>query len=327
MPFPKKQENCRSQIHTVEAGTGDRSVLLGGESVLPFYTFDREIVNAPKVGIEITDGGVKAEPACVQKFYEGCRTAGEMAEKAVTFEGVDFLSLRLLGGDPNGANRSPEELADVVREVAEAVPWPLMISGCGNVGKDADILRAASDVLGGRNAVFLSASEENYESVGSDLGILKGERIGAESAVDINLAKQLNILLLQLGVDPGKIVMNPGTAAAGYGFDYVISTIDRLKAAALTMDDATLQMPIITSVAAEAWSVKESTATQEEMPQWGDLERRGIDMEVVTAAAVLACGSDAVIVKHPESARTIRTMIKRLLCEEGKKAEDGSERA
>ncbi len=312
MPFPAKPQKSRSSIHTVEFGTGDRSIALGGEAVLPFYTFDGDLPQAPKVGIEITDGGTQAEPACIQTCYEGCRSAAEMAKRAEAFDGVDFLCLSLSGGDPNGADRPAAELADVVRKTAEAVSIPLMVSGCGNAGKDADILKAASEVLQGRHAIFLSATEETYESVGADVALLHGETIGAESAVDINLAKQLNILLIQLGVDPGKIVMNPGTAAAGYGFDYVISTIDRIRAAALSQDDETLQMPIVTSVAADCWSVKESTATIEEMPAWGEAERRGIEMETVTAAAVLACGSDAVIVRHPASAKTISRLIREL---------------
>ncbi len=313
MPFPFKSADTKSRIRTVEVGTGPRAILLGGESVFPFYTFDGEIINAPKVGIEITDLGMDAEPECVQRCYEGCHDTVEMAEMAAASEGVDFLSLRLAGGDPNGKNRSAAELSQFVRDVSRAVPLPLMISGCGNVGKDTEILGACASVLQGRNAVFLSAVEENYREVGSAVALSAGQIVGAESAVDINLAKQLNILLIQLGADPEKIVMNPGTAAAGYGFDYVISTLDRVKAAALSQDDATLQMPIITSVASEAWSVKESTASEEEMPLWGDLERRGIEMEVMTASAVLSCGSDAVIVKHPASARTIHLLIDALL--------------
>ena len=119
--------------------------------------------------------------------------------------------------------------------------------------------------------------------------------------------------MTQLGVKAQDIVMNVGSAAVGYGFEYVVSTMDRIKGAALSQNDNMLQMPIITTVADESWSVKEAMASEEDMPEWGALEDRGISMEVQTAAAVLAAGSDAVILKHPQSVATISKRIKELM--------------
>ena len=121
------------------------------------------------------------------------------------------------------------------------------MQACGK--KDAELLAKAAEAVDGKNAVLLAAKEENYKTVGAAAGLAYKQIVGAESAVDINLAKQLNVLLSQLGVDNKSIVMNVGTAAAGYGFEYVVSTMDRVKAAALSQDDANLQMPIITPVA------------------------------------------------------------------------------
>lgn len=313
MPFTAKSGKFNAKINTVEVGTGDKKITLGGESVLPFYTFDEAIENAPKVGIEITDGGLENEPECVQKYYEGCTTVVDMAKKAATFEGVDFLSIRLEGGDPNGKNKSTEELVAIVKEVAEAVDLPLAVCGCKNAEKDAELLDKCAAALADKNAMILASKEENYKKVGASAGLAYNQIVGAESAVDINLAKQLNVLLTQLGVNGKSIVMNVGTASAGYGFEYVVSTMDRVKAAALSQNDATLQMPIVTPVASETWGVKEAVATETEQPEWGCQEERGIDMEVETAAAVLASGSNAVILKHPESVKTISKMIKELI--------------
>lgn len=168
-------------------------------------------------------------------------------------------------------------------------------------------------MLDGRNALLLSAKEENYKTVGAAAGLAYKQIVGAESAVDINLAKQINVLLSQLGVNAQSIVMNVGSAAAGYGFEYVVSTIERIKAAALSQNDNMLQMPIITPVASETWGIKEAMASETDMPEWGDVEARGIDMEVETAAAVLASGSNAVILKHPVSVATISKMVKELI--------------
>ena len=313
MPFTAKSGKFNASINTVEIGTGDKAVKIGGENVFPLYSFDAAIENAPKVGIEITDFGMEHEPECIKKYYEGCATLADMAKKAASMEGVDFLSFRMEGGDPNGANKSTEELIGELKEIADAVDLPLVVCGCKNVEKDAELFSKAAEALNGKNAVILSAKEENYKTVGAAAGLAYKQVVGAESAVDINLAKQLNVLISQLGVDSKSVVMNVGTAAVGYGFEYVISTMDRVKAAALQQGDANLQMPIITPVASEAWGVKEAMASETEAPEWGSQEERGIDMEVETAMAVIAAGSNAVILKHPESIKTIAGLMKELV--------------
>ena len=297
MPFTAKSGKFNASINTVEFGTGDKAVKIGGENVFPLYSFDAAIENAPKVGIEITDFGMEHEPA----------------RKAASMEGVDFLSFRMEGGDPNGANKSTEELIGELKEIADAVDLPLVVCGCKNVEKDAELFSKAAEALNGKNAVILSAKEENYKTVGAAAGLAYKQIVGAESAVDINLAKQLNVLISQLGVDSKSVVMNVGSAAVGYGFEYVISTMDRVKAAALQQGDANLQMPIITPVASEAWGVKEAMASETDAPEWGSQEERGIDMEVETAMAVIAAGSNAVILKHPESIKIISGLMKELV--------------
>lgn len=313
MPFTAKSGKFNASINTVEFGTGDKAVKIGGENVFPLYSFDAAIENAPKVGIEITDFGMEHEPECIKKYYEGCATLADMARKAASMEGVDFLSFRMEGGDPNGANKSTEELIGELKEIADAVDLPLVVCGCKNVEKDAELFSKAAEALNGKNAVILSAKEENYKTVGAAAGLAYKQIVGAESAVDINLAKQLNVLISQLGVDSKSVVMNVGSAAVGYGFEYVISTMDRVKAVALQQGDANLQMPIITPVASEAWGVKEAMASETDAPEWGSQEERGIDMEVETAMAVIAAGSNAVILKHPESIKIISGLMKELV--------------
>ncbi len=313
MPFNQKPQKFNAKINTVTFGSGDKTCAIGGGNTFPFYTFDAPAANAPKVGIEISDGGIDALPEAVRACYEGCTSMADIARKAVSFEGVDFLALSLEGGDPNGANKSVDELVAIVREVADAVDCPLAVEGCKNVEKDAELLPKVAEALQGRNALILSEKEENYKAIGAAAGLAYDQIVGAESAVDINLAKQLNVLTTQLGVNAQKIAMNVGTAAVGYGYEYVVSTMDRIKGAALGQGDNMLQMPIVTPVASEVWGVKESTASEADMPEWGPAAERGIDMEVMTAAADLAAGSDAVILKHPESVQTIAKMIKALV--------------
>ena len=313
MPFTGKSGKFNAAIRTVEIGTGDKAVKLGGENVLPFYTFDAPIENAPKIGVLITDMCLENEVAGIKDYYAGATTFAEIAKKAEEMPGADFVVLRFEGADPNGENRSVEDCVAIAKEVGDAITAPLVIEGCKNVEKDAELFSKVAEALQGKNVLILSAREENYKAVAAAAGLAYGQKVGAESAVDINLAKQLNVLIGQLGVDQANVVMNVGSAAAGYGFEYVVSTMDRVKAAALAQGDVQLQMPIMTPVADEAWNVKEAMASEADMPEWGSQEERGIDMEVETAAAVLASGSNAVILKHPTSVATISKLIKALV--------------
>ena len=313
MPFTGKSGKFNAAIRTVEIGTGDKAVKLGGENVMPLYSFDAPIENAPKIGVLITDLGMENEVAGIKDYYAGASSFAEIAKKAEEMPGADFVVLRFEGADPNGEDRSIEDCVAIAKEVGDAITAPLVIEGCKNVEKDAELFTKVAEALQGKNVLIMSAREENYKAVAAAAGLAYGQKVGAESAVDINLAKQLNVLIGQLGVDPANVVMNVGSAAAGYGFEYVVSTMDRVKAAALSQGDVQLQMPIITPVADEAWNVKEAMASEADMPQLGSQEERGIDMEIETAAAVLASGSNAVILKHPASVATISKLINELV--------------
>ena len=314
MSFVPKKQAFNAKINAVTLGTGHKAIVLGGQNVLPFYTFDAPIENKPKVGVEITDAGMAM---CVTEglkaFYAGCETVADMAKKAESMDGASFIALNLEGADPNGENKSTEECVEIAKAVAAATELPLVVMGCKNVEKDAELLNKVSEALAGKNILVMSAREENYKTIGAGAGLAYGQKVGAESAVDINLAKQLNTVMTQLGVNAQSIVMNAGSAAAGYGYEYVASTLDRIKAAALQQGDAQLQMPIITPVSTDAWGVKEATAAEADMPEWGSQEERAIEMEVATASACLAGGSDAVILRHPAAVETIAKMIDALI--------------
>ena len=310
MAFVPKKQAFNAHINEVVLGVGEKAVTIGGENVLPFHTFDAEIANAPKIGAEITDLGMEEYTMPGElAFYEGCKTPAEMAKMAEMLEGVSFICLHLAGADPNGLNKPTDECVALVKEVSEATDLPLVIMGCKNIEKDAELFNKIAEAMAGKNILVLSARDENYKTIGAGAGLAYQQKIGAETSVDINLAKQLNTVMTQLGVKGESIVMNVGSSAAGYGFEYLASTLDRVKDAALKQSDLLLQMPIITPVGPEAWAVKEAVMPEADMPEWGSQEERGIEMEVTTAAAVLAGGSDAVILRHPESIRTIHAMI------------------
>ena len=313
MGYTGKPQVFTAAINELTIGTGEQAVTLGGQNTYNLYSFDAAAKNAPRIGMEVTDleGDICTEQ--LQAFYAGCGSTVERAQRAAELAGVDFIALRFDSADPNGANKSVEDCVAVAREVAEKVSKPLVIMGCKNTEKDTELFNKISEALQGKNILLLSAKEENYKSVAASAGLAYSQKVGAESAVDINLAKQLNVLITQLGVSGKNVAMNVGSAAAGYGFEYVLSTLDRIKGAALTQGDSMLQMPIITPVSNETWSVKESLVSEADMPEWGAREERAIDMEIETAAACLISGSDAVILRHPESVRTISELIAALV--------------
>ena len=313
MPFKKNPQVFSSSISETVIGTGDSAITLGGENVFPFYTFDAPIKNAPVVGIEISDKGPDNRIPGIEAFYEGCESLADVAKRACEAEGASFISLSLESSDPNGDNTSVEDCVEMCKEVADAISLPLVIQGSSNAEKDSSMLGKIAEALEGKNVLLMSATEDNYKVIAVGAVQAYGQKISAESAVDINLAKQLNVVISQVGVGNEHIVMNVGAAASGYGFEYVASTMDRVKGAALTQNDDKLQIPIITPVAREAWGVKESIVSEEDFPEWGPMEERGIGMEISTAVSCLASGSNAVILKHPESVKTVSKFISELM--------------
>ena len=313
MSFVPKTAAYSGKINAVTLGTGDNAIVIGGQNVMPFYTFDAPIENAPKVGLEISDLASQWEVASLKEFYAGCTTMADFAKKAESVEGVDFLCLNFVGADPNGADRSVADCVADAKAVAEVVSKPLVVMGCKNTEKDAELLGAVAEALAGKNALFMSAKNENYKTVGASVALASNQKVGAETADDINLAKQLNIMLKGLNVNPECVVMDIGTAAVGYGYEYAASTLDRIRLAALQQSDADLQMPILAAVCNDTWGVKESTASVEDEPAWGCQEERAISMEIATASADLVGGADAVVLRHPASVATIKKFISELI--------------
>ena len=313
MSFEPKKQPYRGKINAVTLGTGDKAVVIGGQNVLPFYTFDAPIEHAPKIGVEISDLASEWKSTGLSEFYAGCTTMVDYAKKAETMEGADFLCLHFESADPNGVNRSVADCVADAKAVADAVSMPIVIMGCKNIEKDGELFSKIAEALQGKNILVLSARSEDYKTVGASVALAYGQKVGAETADDINLAKQLNIMLKGLTVSPESIVMNVGTAAVGYGYEYVASTLDRVRLAALDQSDADLQMPIIAPVSPDSWGVKESTASAEDEPAWGDQEERAIGMEVATASADLTGGADAVIMRHPAAVATIKKFINELV--------------
>lgn len=313
MPFKGKSGKFKVAIKEVTIGVGDKAVKMGGENVLPFYTFDGGNTSKPVIGAYVSDLGVDDQPDEIKAYYAGCETIADMAKKAAEMPGADFVVLHLESADPNGDDASVESCCATVKAVVEAIDCPLAVMGSGSDDKDGELMVKVAEVCEGKNVLLMSAKEATYKSIAMSGVQAYHHKVSAESAVDINLAKQLNVLINQLGIPTEETVMHIGTAAAGYGYEYVSSSLDRIKAAALAQNDTLLQIPIITPVCTETAGTKESLTNEADNAAWGSRDGRAAGMEIVTAAADLASGTNAVVLRHPQAVATIKKMIEVLM--------------
>jgi len=297
------------RIKEVKLGKGPKAVTVGGETSYPFHLFEGEMAHPPRIAMEVYDAPPDDWPeASLEPFRDVISDPVTWAKKCVEQYGAEVIALQLASTDPNGLNRSGEEAAQTAKKVASAVDVPVIVWGSGNAEKDADVLRKVAEACDGMNLVIGPVAEDNYKQVGAGAIGYKHTAV-ASSPIDINLAKQLNILLGNLGVPDEQILVDPTTGGLGYGIEYTYSVMERDRMAALTQQDERLQFPIICNLAKEVWKTKEAKMTAEEAPSLGDAKKRGILLEATTATMLLLAGADVLIMRHPEAIELIRGMI------------------
>jgi acetyl-CoA decarbonylase/synthase complex subunit delta len=310
--FPKQPYS--GKIGTTTIGTGKGALTLGGEESYPFYVFEGKMPNAPKIAMEIWDYDPSKDwpAAAAEPFKDVISSPEAWAKKCVNEYGADLIVLQMKSIDPNGMDRKPDEAAAVAKKVIDAVGVPVVVWGTANNQKDEEVLKKISEICQGKNVSLSPVEEGNHKGVGAS-ALAYGHVIVASSPIDVNLAKQLNILLGNLGVAANKILIDPTTGGLGYGLEYSYSVMERIRMAALTQEDDKLQIPMISNVGNEIWKCKEAGQSIEEAPTLGDPEKRGIMMESVAATCYLMAGSDVVILRHPESVRLVRAFIDRMV--------------
>jgi acetyl-CoA decarbonylase/synthase complex subunit delta len=288
-----------------EGGTRGSKVVVGGQTTLPFLTFEGTTPHKPVIGIEVHDV-VPEFPDSLKATFEGIYDdPAKWAKKAVEDWKADMICLKLKGIAPDGANRSAQEAVSTVESVLKAVDAPLFIYGCGDEEKDAKAFNECGELIRNERCTIGLAANEGYKSMAAAaMGF--NCNIVAFSNIDINLAKQLNILLTDFGVKKNRILMDPLQAGLGYGLEYSYSITERLRLGAL-MGDAMLQMPIVCD-ASKAWEARE--ATNESYP--GDLDTRGILWESATAISSMTAGADIAIIRHPKALEIVRSTVDKL---------------
>lgn len=295
-----------------EGGTRSHTVSIGGAATLPFLHFEGKIPHRPVVAMEILD--IVPEdwhPLLAGYFSDVWNDPVLWAKKCVEEYGADLICLRLDGCDPDGKDKGVEEAAEAVKSVLKGVSAPLIIWGCGNDDKDNDILPKCSEVSAGEKCLLGSITENNYKTLVA-LCKADGHKVIAESPVDINIAKQINVLATDLGLAAEDIVIYPNSGALGYGLEYVYSIMERGRIAGLG-GDKMWAMPILCDIGKEVWKVKEAIVSEEEIPQWGEQKERGPLWEASTAYVYLLAGADILVMRHPQAVKEVKEYINSMM--------------
>lgn len=312
MAFEIPKIKYSGKIKEITLGTGDKAVTVGGETSYPFYLFEGEMPNVPRIAMEVWDCPPQdwAE-AALEPFSGVTDDPVAWAKKCVDDYGAEMICLQLISTDPNGMNRDPEEAADIVKKVADAIDVPLIVWGTANHDKDTEVLRRVCELCQGKNLIISPVEEGDHKRIGA-AAIGYHHTVASSSPIDINLAKQLNILLGNLGIPDDLVIMDPTVSSIGYGLEYCYSVMERDRMAALTQQDDKLQFPLICNLSKETWKTKEVHIPTEDDPTMGDAKKRGILLEAMSAMVILMAGGDVLIMRHPDAIKLVKEMISEL---------------
>lgn len=313
MAFEIPKISYNGAIKEIPLGKEANRIIVGGETCYPFYLFEGHMPRRPKIAMEVYDAPPEDWPqAALAPFADVVQDPAAWAQKCVSSYGAEMIALQLASTDPNAQNVSAEQAVDVTKKVVAAIDVPLIVWGTANLEKDTEVLKMIAEACAGENLILGPVEEGSYKALGA-AAIAYQHTIAASTPIDINLAKQLNILLGNLGLPDERILVDPTVASLGYGLDYCYSVIERDRMAALTQEDERLQFPILCNLAKEVWKIKESKISQEEAPMLGDPSKRAILLEAMTALLLLLAGGDILVMRHPDAIQLVRGLISDLM--------------
>ncbi|MCI4625080.1 MAG: acetyl-CoA decarbonylase/synthase complex subunit delta [Candidatus Magnetoovum sp. WYHC-5] len=313
MSFTPPKEVYNGKVYTVTISKGAKAVTFGGENVLPFHSFEGEFVNKPVIAYEIQDIAPSEWPEQLRQVYAAVGDDTVKWAKYVQDElKAEAIALRLQGTHPDSGNRSADDAAKTVKAVLDNIDVPLIILGSNNVEKDAEVLVKVSEVAKDNPCIIGKAQEDNYKTIAA-AAMANKHKLIAMSELDINLSKQLNIMLTQMGFDKEKIIIDPMCSALGYGIEYTYTVMERIRLAALMQNDTTMQQPIVGDVGMYVWKIKEVQASEDILPHWGALTPRGIAWEAQTACALTMAGAGLLIMRHPEAVKAVNAFLDEMM--------------
>ena len=318
MPIEIPKDNWPGTVRTVtigatvaDGGTRTSTVTIGGQKNLPFLHFENKAPNRPVVAIEIKDHRPDDwSPLLLEAWGEVVNDPVKWA-KAAEAAGSDLIQLSICLTDLEGKPTSPEAVVKTVKDVLAATGLPLIVFGPGQADADNNLLVAIAEATKGERLVLGIAEDKNYRTIIAT-AMANGHLVNARSPMDVNLAKQLNILISDMGMPLDRVLMDPTTGALGYGIEYGFSAMERLRQAAL-QGDAMTQLPILVTPGYEAWKTKEAKVEAGVPAAWGNWLERSINWETLTAMTLIEAGADVVVLRHAESVRRIKLAIADLM--------------
>jgi acetyl-CoA decarbonylase/synthase complex subunit delta len=321
MPFEMPVEKWSAAVNEVaigatsaEGGTRSSVVTVGGDTSLPFLHFEGKTPHRPAIAMEVLDVKPTWAAALEEALGDVAGDPAAWATKCVGEFGADMICLRLAGAHPDQGNRSADECAAAVKAVLGAVSVPVIIWGCGQADKDNEIMPRCSEAAAGENCLLGTATQDNYKTITAAC-MADGHKLITEAPIDINIQKQVNILVSEMGMDLSRIVMFQATGGLGYGMEYAYSIMERTRLAALS-GDRMLSMPMLAVVGPEAWKAKEARTDEQTAPEWGAAIERGIAWETTTATCFLHGGTHLFVMWHPRAVRLLKQTIDSLMGEE-----------
>jgi acetyl-CoA synthase len=317
--FNVRKEKSEVSISTVrlgatkeQGGTRGVSYKIGGASCMPFHLWEGEMPNRPLVALEVFDVISEKYPKSLRSIYgDVIDNPAEMAKVCVNKYGADLISVRLEGTHPEKGNRTAEQSVALVKSVLAAVNVPLIITGHNHYEKNNEVMKAVAQACAGEGLLLNWVEQDNYRTI-AGAAMAYGHSVVGQSPIDVNIGKQLNILLGNMDIKPEQIVMDPMTGATGYGIEYTYSVMERIRLTGLG-GDKMLALPMIVSPGQECAKTKEFKALEKDFPTWGDLAKRAAMWELSTAVSFLYAGADVLIMYHPQAAMGVKETIAKLM--------------
>ncbi len=321
MSLTLPQKTWPGKIHEVKlgrtkenGGTRDFEIVVGGSTALPMHHFEGSVPHRPAIAFEIPD----IEPpendwsATIRNVYKDVLNDPVAWAKLVVEQyDAKLICLHLIGANPDRMDRPADECIDLVKEVSNAVSVPLIVQGYGNGDKNSEMLAKCAEECRGEGITLASAVDEYYKTLAAAT-IAYDCNLVAESPIDVNLAKQLNILLTDMNVPADRIMIDPLTGGLGYGYEYSYSVMERIRLQALGGDDM-MSMPFVNFVGQETWKTKEVKMTADQEPTWGSEMERGVLWEAASAQGLIVAGSDILVMRHPEAIKQVEKSIDELM--------------
>jgi acetyl-CoA decarbonylase/synthase complex subunit delta len=317
MPVPEVADSFSGSVTKVtlgatkaNGGTRTSTVTVGGSSNIVYGGAPDSAGERPVIAMDVLDVRPDDWPdALVEPYKDVLDNPAAWAKKCVNEFGADLICIKFDGIHPDKGDKNAEHAIKVTQDVLKAVGVPLVLWGSGNADKDNQVMPKVSAAAKGENCLIGTVTQDNYKAL-TAIALADGHYLITGAPLDINIAKQVNILVSDMGFPLEKVVTFQTTGALGYGMEYAYSIQERQRLAALG-GDKMMAMPVICDVGYEAWRAKEAKLV-DAPSNWGTVEDRGPMWEATTAICLLQAGANIIRMRHPRAVAAVKNFIQQI---------------